>query len=141
MKTMLIFIITVFSVFFYFLWFLTMPKVTYTEKDFFKYYLLTHKEVREAPRLSKDYYFEYGSSDITESSRSSMYVCGLRNIDEGYERLVSYVNQTGIPFEPQYKLGEPLPKNGDEYFTLEKRYLGSSEPCLILTFTEYDNGS
>lgn len=138
MKTMLIFIITVFSVVIYFVWLLTMPEVTYTEKDFFKYYLLTHKEVRDAPRLSKDYYFEYGPSDITEPNRSSIYICGLSNVDVSYQRLVSYVNETGIPYEPQYNFGDPLPKNGDEYFTLEKRYLGSSEPCLILTLTEYD---
>ncbi|CAM4296527.1 hypothetical protein [Serratia silvae] len=139
MKIMLIFIIAVLAVVFYFGWLLTMPKVTYTEKDFFKYYLLTHKEVRDAPRLSKNYYFEYGPSDITEPNRSSMYVCGLSNVDEGYQRLVLYVNETGIPFEPQYKFGEPLPKNGDEYFTLEKRYFGSSEPCLMLTLTECDD--
>lgn len=135
MKTMMVFIMAVFSFVFYLGWFVTMPEVTYTEKDFFKYYLLTHKEIRNAPRLTDDYYFEYGPSDLTEPTQSTMYICGLDDVDAAYENLASYINETAVPFTPAYEW-ETLPKRDGGYFSLGKRYRGGSEPCLMLVFTE-----
>ncbi|WP_431222604.1 hypothetical protein ACQ86O_20345 [Serratia sp. L9] len=119
MKVMMTFIITVFLVVFYWAWLFMMPDVTYTEKDFFKYYLLTRKEIRDAPRLSEDYYFEYGRSDESDLESSSVYMCGVLNIDGSYERLLSYIKNTGVTLSEGYSWDNP-PKRGDEYFFLAR---------------------
>lgn len=135
MKTMLAFIIIVFSAFCYCAWLYTMPNVTYTDKDLFKYYLLTFSEIKNAPRLSEDYYFEYGPSDESDPQESIMYTCGLSNIDEGYAKLLSYVKGTGKTLSAGYAWDNP-PKRGDEYFFLSKTSLRGGEECLILSFSK-----
>lgn len=112
-----------------------MPDVTYTEKDLLKYYILTRKEIRSAPRLSEDYYFEYGRSDESDPESSIIYTCGLSNIDKGYERLLSYVKGTGITLSDGYSWD----KRGDEYFYLSKVSLNGGEECLMLMLSENFN--
>ncbi|TQI81046.1 hypothetical protein FHU10_4052 [Serratia fonticola] len=138
MKVMVTFIITVLLVVFYWGWLFTMPDVTYTEKDFLKYYLLTRKEIRNAPRLSEDYYFEYGRSDESDPESSVIYTCGLSNVDEGYERLLSYVKKTGITLSEGYSWDNP-PKRGEEYFYLGKISRNGDEECLMLMLSESFN--
>ncbi|HHQ6590437.1 TPA: hypothetical protein ACSTLU_002186 [Serratia fonticola] len=135
---MMAFIMAVFFVVFYLVWLWTMPNVTYTDKEFFKYYLLTYAEIKNAPRLSEDYYFEYGPSDESDPQTSIMYTCGLSNVDESYGELLSYIKSTGKNLSAGYSLDNP-PKHGDEYFFLSETSLRGGEKCLMLSFSKEVN--
>ena len=45
----------------------------YTEKDFFSYHTLTHKEIENAPRITKNYYFEAHPGDGYSPSNSIIF--------------------------------------------------------------------
>ncbi|KAF6659755.1 hypothetical protein HFD91_11880 [Enterobacteriaceae bacterium EKM102V] len=45
----------------------------YTEKDFFSYHTLTHKEIENAPRITDNYYFEAHPGDGYSPSNSIIF--------------------------------------------------------------------
>ncbi|WP_404273476.1 hypothetical protein [Yersinia similis] len=127
-----VFFLILVSLFIYLWWLFIMPNTTYNDKNILKYYALTYKEVINAPRLSDNYYFEYIPSDETSPQSSIMYTCGLKNIDEGYKNLVSYIIKTGIPLRKEYLLDD-FPYS--EYFELIKVTIKGDE-CLMLVLSK-----
>jgi len=66
----------------------------YTEKDFFSYHTLTHKEIENAPRITDNYYFESHPGDGYSPSNSIVFkgasdTASLR----GYLEKLGYVKQ------------------------------------------------
>ncbi|WP_411704546.1 hypothetical protein [Edaphovirga cremea] len=134
-KSMAIVFFIGFSLIIFWGWLIVMPNTTYSDKDTFKYYALTYKEIRNAPRLSSHYYFEYDPGDEASPQSSTMYSCELNNIDESYQRLVSYVMKTGVPLRKGYSLNDV---NYKEYFEIVKVKIIYDE-CLTLSFSKESN--
>ncbi|WP_245956859.1 hypothetical protein [Edaphovirga cremea] len=134
-KSMAVVFFIGFSLIIYWGWLIVMPNVTYTDKDFFKYYLLTYKEIRNAPRLSENYFFEYGPSDESSPQSSVIYFCDLKNIDENLQKMVLYINNTHIPLIAGYSWDNP-PRG--EYFYLGKVGVKGNK-CLMLMLSKEVN--
>ncbi|POE02578.1 hypothetical protein [Pectobacterium odoriferum] len=139
MKTILTIFISLSSLLFFWGWLIIVPYTVYTEKDIFKYYTLTYKEIRDVPRLSNNYYFSYGPSDEATPQISTIYLCVLDNINEAYDELLDYVNSTGIPLVDDFSLGNY--PSFDEYFqiikTKEKDRVTMKEiECLMLDLSK-----
>ncbi|GLY61264.1 hypothetical protein IW01_08015 [Pectobacterium brasiliense] len=142
MKKILFIFTSLFSLLFFWGWLIVTPYTVYTEKDSFKYYALTYKEIRNAPRLSENYYFSYGPSDEARPQTSTLYLCDLDNIDGAYRELLSYVESTKIPLIDGFSLGNY--PSFDEYFQIVKTKerndtTGKEGECLMLTFSEEQN--
>ncbi|RUR96327.1 hypothetical protein KHDHEBDM_02519 [Pectobacterium polaris] len=139
MKTILFIFILLFSLLFFWGWLIIVPYTVYTEKEIFKYYTLTYKEIRDVPRLSNNYYFSYGPSDEANPQISTIYLCDLDNINEAYNKLLDYVNSTGVPLIDGFSLGNY--PSFDEYFqiikTKEKDRVTMKEiECLMLDLSK-----
>ncbi|MFJ5443224.1 hypothetical protein [Pectobacterium sp. CHL-2024] len=139
MKTILFIFILLSSLLFFWGWLIIVPYTVYTEKDIFKYYTLTYKEIRDAPRLSKNYYFSYGPSDEANPQISTIYLCDLDNINEAYDKLLDYVNSTGIPLVYDFSLGNY--PSFDEYFQIietkeQDRVTMKEIECLMLDLSK-----
>ncbi|GKW08132.1 hypothetical protein [Pectobacterium carotovorum] len=139
MKTILTIFISLSSLLFFGGWLIIVPYTVYTEKDIFKYYALTYKEIRDVPRLSKNYYFSYEPSDEAKPQISTIYLCDLDNINEAYNKLLDYVNSTGVPLVDDFSLGNY--PSFDEYFQIirikEKDRVTMKEvECLMLDLSK-----
>ncbi|MCL6351517.1 hypothetical protein [Pectobacterium polaris] len=139
MKTILFIFFLLSSLLFFWGWLIIVPYTVYTEKDIFKYYTLTYKEIRDAPRLSNNYYFSYGPSDEANPQISTIYLCDLDNINEAYNKLLDYVNSTGVPLIDGFSLGNY--PSFDEYFQIirikEKDRVTMKEvECLMLDLSK-----
>ncbi|XYQ55366.1 hypothetical protein ACS91J_02800 [Pectobacterium carotovorum] len=139
MKTILTIFISLSSLLFFWGWLIIVPYTVYTEKDIFKYYTLTYKEIRDVPRLSNNYYFSYGPSDEATPQISTIYLCVLDNINEAYDELLDYVNSTGIPLVDDFSLGNY--PSFDEYFQIIKtkekdRVTMKKIECLMLDLSK-----
>ncbi|WP_174871823.1 hypothetical protein [Pectobacterium polaris] len=139
MKTILFIFILLSSLLFFWGWLIIVPYTVYTEKDIFKYYTLTYKEIRDVPRLSNNYYFSYGPSDEANPQISTIYLCDLDNINEAYNKLLDYVNSTGVPLIDGFSLGNY--PSFDEYFQIirikEKDRVTMKEvECLMLDLSK-----
>ncbi|KHT17637.1 hypothetical protein [Pectobacterium brasiliense] len=139
MKTILFIFISLFSLLFFWGWLIIVPYTVYTEKDTFKYYVLTYKEIRDVPKLSKKYYFSYEPSDEAKPQISTIYLCDLDNINEAYDKLLDYVNSTGIPLVDDFSLGNY--PSFDEYFQIIKtkeqdRVTMKEIECLMLDLSK-----
>ncbi|GKW16639.1 hypothetical protein PEC301937_25880 [Pectobacterium carotovorum subsp. carotovorum] len=139
MKTILTIFISLSSLLFFWGWLIIVPYTVYTEKDIFKYYTLTYKEIRDVPRMSNNYYFSYGPSDEANPQISTIYLCDLDNINEAYNELLDYVNSTGIPLIDDFSLGNY--PSFDEYFQIirikEKDRVTMKEvECLTLDLSK-----
>ncbi|MDB6372932.1 hypothetical protein [Photorhabdus bodei] len=123
-----------------FLWLFMMPNVIYKENDFLKYHLLTNEKIKEVPRISKNYFFEYYPNDESSPIYSSVYFCDLIDMENSYNRIVEYIKSTGYivnndaiwymkGFETIY----------DDSFILSKSSVAENEKkehCLALTFAK-----
>ncbi|MEQ9843911.1 hypothetical protein [Pectobacterium brasiliense] len=139
MKTILFIFVLLSSLLFFWGWLIIVPYTVYTEKDIFKYYTLTYKEIRDAPRLSNNYYFSYGPSDEANPQISTIYLCDLDNINEAYNKLLDYVNSTGVPLVDDFSLGNY--PSFDEYFQIIKtkeqdRVTMKEIECLMLDLSK-----
>ncbi|MBG0749893.1 hypothetical protein AAGW04_17860 [Pectobacterium aroidearum] len=139
MKTILIIFILLSSLLFFWGWLIIVPYTIYTEKDIFKYYILTYKEIRDVPRLSKNYYFSYGPSDEATPQTSAIYFCDLTHIDETYGELLSYVKSTRTPLIYGFNLGNYPTYH--EYFQIVKTKEKSNNTekeseCLMLILSK-----
>ncbi|MER2472743.1 hypothetical protein [Photorhabdus laumondii] len=123
-----------------FLWLFMMPNVLYKESDFLKYHLLTNEKIKEAPRISKNYFFEYYPNDESSPIYSSVYFCDLRDMDNSYNRMINYMKSTGYTVnndEIWYMKG--FETIYDDSFILSKSSVVENEKkehCLALTFAE-----
>ncbi|MGU3489385.1 hypothetical protein [Enterobacter bugandensis] len=67
---------TVFILGWLFVWLVTYGSddtTVYTENDFFHYRILTDKDIKNAPKVTDDYYFEAHSGDGYEPSNSIVF--------------------------------------------------------------------
>ncbi|GLY60777.1 hypothetical protein RC86_01105 [Pectobacterium brasiliense] len=139
MKTILTIFISLSSLLFFWGWLIIVPYTVYTEKDIFKYYTLTYKEIRDVPRLSNNYYFSYGPSDEATPQTSAIYLCDLTHINDTYRELLSYVESTKIPLIDGFSLGNY--PTFQEYFQIVKtkeknNKTGKESECLMLIFSK-----
>ncbi|WP_354292753.1 hypothetical protein [Paramixta manurensis] len=75
-------------------------KTTYTEKDLFNYFVLTDRDINQAPRISSDYYFESQPGDGYAPSNAIIF----KNVAD-VSRLRDYLQSLGYSKEPR-RLGE-----------------------------------
>ncbi len=123
-----------------YLWLFMMPNVIYKENDFLKYHLLTHKKIKEVPRISQNYFFEYYPNDESSPIYSSVYFCDLKRMANNYNEIVNYIKSTGYTVNNDnvwyIKGAETI---YDDAFMLSKSPVVGSEKkenCLGLTFSE-----
>ncbi|ASY75780.1 hypothetical protein BJJ97_07575 [Pectobacterium polaris] len=91
---------------------------SYTKSDYIKYHLLTFKEVKEMPFISKNYSIEYDSPDGTSGLTNSVFFSNV-NLEKKSE-LIDYLNKLGFKkHEDMFwiKDGE-IWKKGDEIVNL-----------------------
>ncbi len=135
MRTLFFFVFFFFVLIFWGWWFLSMPNVFYSEKDFFKYNLLTYNEIRNSPRVSENYVFEYSPNDETSPQRSTIYFCDLKDISSSYNELVHYINENGFFISRNNSLLYKDSSKDDVYFILDKVIFNKKE-CLELIFSK-----
>ncbi|WP_146747903.1 MULTISPECIES: hypothetical protein [unclassified Photorhabdus] len=123
-----------------FLWLFMMPNVIYKENDFLKYHLLTNEKIKEAPRISKNYFFGYYPNDESSPIYSSIYSCDLIDMENSYNRIVDYIKSTGYIVNNDaiwYMKGSETIY--DDSFILSKSSIvgdKKKDHCLELTFAE-----
>lgn len=101
----------------------------YNEDEMIKYYLLTRGEIKESPRVSDDYYFEYRDRlDRDEMVESAIVFCKIKNFELAYNILETYIRNTGIPYFKNY----PWSNTPEKFFYLMKTENKDGE-CLTLS--------
>lgn len=123
-----------------FLWLFMMPNIIYKENDFLKYHLLTNEKIKEAPRISKNYFFEYYPNDESSPIYSSICFCDLIDMGNSYNRIVDYIKSTGYIVNNDaiwYMKGSETIYD-DSFILLKSSVVGNEkkEHCLELTFAE-----
>ncbi|MEK9497278.1 hypothetical protein V2H77_12570 [Photorhabdus sp. P32] len=134
MKTLFFSVFFVFTFIFCYWWFLSMPNVFYSERDFFKYNFLTYNEIINSPRVSGDYIFEYAPNDETSPQSSLVYYCDIKEKQHAYSELIDYINKKGFLINKDdiwYKNSE----NDIELFYLRETTFRGKK-CLALIFSK-----
>lgn len=99
LKWGLLTVITIFFLCWLFIYFVASgisETIIYTEENFIDYYSLTDKDIKKAPRISSDYYFESRPGDGYAPS-NSIFFRSVSNVEalRNYLGRLGYVRQKG----------------------------------------------
>ncbi|MBW7982205.1 hypothetical protein [Enterobacillus tribolii] len=80
-----------------------IPEMNYRESDFIRYNFFTPSEIKNIPRISDEYHFEYVPEGVDRKSSSSIIrFCNVGNKEKAYETLQAYASKLSIPMKYDY---------------------------------------
>ncbi|TNH04935.1 hypothetical protein FHQ26_12135 [Testudinibacter sp. TR-2022] len=127
---------------FLYMWYIVIkPNPNFSQYNL-RYYLQTHSFIKNAPRISNDYFFSISLSLDDPYEYHYITYCNIPDLDKGYTTLLTYAQQTELPiffsYESLYEKNYLITQDGKKKLFRDIITLVKDKGCITLLFEEYN---